>query len=337
MMTDGDRDKALRLLDAQVRFVQEQLLPDRFAVLVELEVDHALSAASELVLDGLVSRDQIKATAHKYVATMQLQGSIPELAGEIAARVYRHPAQDENRIGDVVGTKHIEELTTKLLELPLVRERLPESPLAINLLSWCMYRIAIDVVLRPRHVAERVPGASSLLAAGDQIVGAVAPRAGLDLDRRLRELAEQGARILLRRATAPDGSRHESAVYDAMIELWREQADEPISSFREYLSQEDLEDLLVIGYEFWLAFRDTPYLRSLVDEGIDFFFDKYGGFTLRALLDEFGIGREDLVEESLRFGPPVIEVLTQNGMLAAFLRRRLEPFFLSDAVMSMLG
>jgi hypothetical protein len=335
-MTDGDRDKALRLLEAQIKFVQAQLVPDSFAGLVETEVDHALSAAGELVLDRLVSRDQIKATARKYVATMQIHGSIPELADEIATRVYGHRAQDENLIGEVVDTKHIEEFVAKLLELPLVRERLPQSPLAISAVSWWMYRIANDVVVRNREVAERVPGVSSLLAAGGKIVGRVAPDARLDLDLRLRELAERGARFLLDRARASGGSPDESPVYDAVIDLWQEQADEPMSSFRQYLSQEDLEDLFVIGYEFWLAFRGTAYLRSLVDEGIDFFFDKYGDFTLRELLEEFGIEREDLVEEALRFAPPVIQVLSENGMLAAFLRRRLEPFFLSDTVLALL-
>jgi hypothetical protein len=335
-MADGNRDKALRLLEAQIKFVQAQLGPDRFAGLVEAEVDHALSAAGELALDGLVSRDQIKATARKYVTTMQIHGSIPELAGEIATRVYRHRAQDENRIGEVVDTEHIEALAAKLLELPLVRERLPESPLAISVVSWWLYQIALGVLVHNRELAVRVPGVSSLLAAGGQIVGTVAPGARLDLDLQLRELAERGARFLLHRASAPGGSRHESPLYDAVIDLWREQSDESMSSFRQYLSQEDLEDLLVIGYEFWLAFRGTAYLNSLVDEGIDFFFDKYGGFTLRALLAEFGIEREDLVEEALRFAPPVIQVLSENGMLAAFLRRRLEPFYLSDTVLALL-
>jgi hypothetical protein len=335
-MTDGHRDRALRLLEAQIKFVQAQLGPDRFARLVETEIDHALSAAGELVLERLVSRDQIKATARKYVTTMEVQGSIPELTGEIAARVYGHRAQDENRIGEVVETEHIEALAAKLLELPLVRERLSESPLAITLVSWWLYRIAIDVVVRNREVAERVPGVSSLLAAGGQIVGTVAPSARLDLDLRIRELAERGARFLLHRARAPGGSLHESPVYDAVIDLLREQADEPMSSFRQYLSQDDLEDLLVSGYEFWLAFRGTDYLHSLLDEGVDFFFDKYGDFTLRELLEEFGIERDDLVEDALRFAPPIIQVLSENGMLAAFLRRRLEPFFLSDEVLALL-
>jgi len=335
-MADRDREKAQRLLEAQIVFLQSQLGPDRFAGLVETEVDHALSAAGELVLDRLVSRDQIKATARKYATTMQIHGSIPELAGEIAARLYAHPAQDENRIGEVLAAEHIEALAAKLFELPLLRERLPESPLVLSVVSWWLYQIGLDVVEHNRELAVRVPGVSSLLAAGGQVADTVAPGTRLDLDLRLRELAEHGARFLLHRASASSGSRDESPLYDAVIDLWRERAEDSMSSLRQHLSQEDLEDLLVIGYEFWLAFRGTAYLHALLDEGVDFFFDKYGSFTLRALLEEFGIAREDLVEDALRFAPPVIEVLSENGMIGAFLRRRLEPFFLSDAVLALL-
>jgi hypothetical protein len=180
--------------------------------------------------------------------------------------------------------------------------------------------------------------ASALLAAGRQIVAKLAPDAGLDLDVRLRELAEFGARLMLRHAKrAPSRSREEAPAFDAVIDLWDDHAGEPVSSLRQYVSQDDLEDLLVIGYEFWLALRDTAYLQSLLDEGCDFIFDKYGDYTLRELLDELGITRDYLVQDALRFGPPVIQVVRENGMLAAFLRRRLEPFFLSEDALALLG
>jgi hypothetical protein len=335
-MADGDRDRAARLLEAQIEFVLAQLGPEHFAGLVEVEVDAALSAVGQLELDRLVSRDQIKTTARKWATTMSVPGSIPELAGEITARLYRHRAQDENRIGEVIGTKQVEAFAETLLGLPSVSERLAESPLAIRLVSWCLYRIALDAAALNREVADRVPGLSSLFAAGGQLAETVAPGLQLNLDLRLRGLADSCARLLIRRASAPDGSGQEQTAYDAVVDLWSEKADEPMSSLLGYLSPDDLEDLLVLGYEFWLAFRDTPYLHALLDEGVDFFFDKYENLTLRELLEEFGVRREDIVEEALRFAPPVIEVLRENGMLAAFLRRRLEPFFRSDAVAMLL-
>ncbi len=336
-MTQQQREKAQRLLDAQVEFLEAEIADERFAELVEEEIDRVLRDASQLTLSQVVSRDQISAVARKYATAIEIHGSIPELMGEITERVYSHRAHDQSRIGDVIAQRHVAALAGKLLTMRTLRqrlfERLAENPLAVTWLSWLLYRLVAEV----RERAEHVPGVSSLVAGGRRAVGTVAPGAGRDLDLRLHELAERAAQLVLRKAEQSSaGATDQAPLFDAVMDLYADLATEPVSLFRQVVSRDDLEDLLVIGYEFWLDFRDTDYLRSLVDEGIVFFFDKYGDFTLRDLLAEMGVGREDLVEEALRFGPPVIAVLAENGMLAAFLRRRLEPFFFSEAVLALL-
>ena len=42
------------------------------------------------------------------------------------------------------------------------------------------------------------------------------------------------------------------------------------------------------------------------------------------------MGREDLIEEGLRFGPPVLDLLDERGYLDTLLRRRLTPFYASE-------
>ena len=80
---------------------------------------------------------------------------------------------------------------------------------------------------------------------------------------------------------------------------------------------------------------DTLYrvveAEELLDEGIDHVFDKYGDTPLAELLAELGIGREDMIEEALRFGPSVLVTLDERGYLDTVVRRRLAPFYASDA------
>jgi len=112
------RDKARRLLEAQVEFLQTQLSGDRFAELVKTEIDHALVAAGKLRLNEVVSREQIKATADKYTTLMQIRGSVPELAGQIAERLYSHRVHDQKRLGEVIDQQQFKDLVGKLLEMP---------------------------------------------------------------------------------------------------------------------------------------------------------------------------------------------------------------------------
>lgn len=329
------------LLDAQVEFLQSQVSGDQLASLVETEVVHALAAAERLTLEEVVSREQIKTVSQKYAALMDIQGSIPELVGEISERVYSHHVQHEYPVGEVIGREHVAELVGKLLEMQSLRERLldrvTESPVTITWVTWLLHRLVTDFVGHSRERAKRVPGVSSLFAAGGQLLGRVLPHADKDVDLLIEELAARSARVLLRHAGETiDGSTGDAPVFDAAMQLWDDHAGEPVSSFLQYVSRDDLEDLLVIGYEFWLDFRHTAYFRSLLDQGVDFFFDKYGDFSLRELLEEVGVRHEDLVEEAMRFAPRVIEVLRANDLLAGLLRRRLEPFFSSEDVVAIL-
>jgi len=335
---DG-KGKAQRLLDAQVGFLKAQISGDRFVEFVNTEVDHALATAAKLTLGQVVTRDQIKATAYKYATQMRIQGSIPELVGEIAQRLYDHRVNDENRVDEVIDQRQFQELVGKLTEMQAFRhmlDRLYESPLTANWASWFLYRIVTDTLDRNRALAERVPGVAPLLAAGGRIAGTVVPEPGRVIDLRIREFAERGVRFLLQYGRSAADAADDAQLFDAAMDLWDDHAGEAVGSFRELMSPEDVEDLLVIIFEFWLSFRDTDYFRSLLYEGVDSFFDKYAEVSLRDLLDELGIGRDDMVEEALRFGPPIIELLKDNGMLDSLLRRRLEPFFFSDDVLAIL-
>jgi hypothetical protein len=335
-MPDSRREIAERLLDAQVAFLEAQLGPGQFADLLEVEVDHWLGAAAELKLGEMVRREQIKAVAIKYATTMQIPGSIPELANEIADRIYSHPVQ-ETRLDDIVAKRHIDAFTTKLLELPLFQERLMESPLMLEIVSELLFRLAMDAAATNRELAGKIPGVSSLLGTGTRLLNSVAKDATKDFEVRLQELSTHAARMVLRRAKGNVNTPEEPWIRDTVVEMWREQAEKPASSLRDWVTQDDLEDLLALLYEFWLSLRETDYLHALIEEGVDFFFDKYIDSTLLGLIEEFGIGRADLIEEADRFAPPILAVLNEQGLIAAFLRRRLEPFFLSEQALALLA
>jgi hypothetical protein len=114
-------------------------------------------------------------------------------------------------------------------------------------------------------------------------------------------------------------------------------ADQPVWTLLGSISDEQIVDLVVAIYELWLDLRTTDYVTGLVEAGVDLFFHTYGGFDLEELLTEFGLARDDLVEEALRFGPPAIEALAKTGALQDLLRRRLASFYHSPQAAALLA
>lgn len=335
--SSGAAELAVRLLDAHVAHEVRQLRGERFAQLVSREVEHALADASRLTLDRVMDRASVKAVAGKYVETFRLPAAIPEIAGEIATRLRSHPANDVP-LGELVGRPAVEEVVAVLAEMRSVRVQilrgLATSATLQAGMGGLVHGLAAGAVGSGRRLAKRVP----LVSTGVTVAEKVAGGALAGVDQRSRELAEQAARLLLGYL----GDNMASSVSDdelrtAVLEVWDALATRPVREFLDLISDEDLIDLFVAAFQVWLDLRGSGYVTALVDSGVDFFFDTYGSTTLDRLLEEFGLGRDDLVEEALRFGPPVIEALAETGLLDALVRRHLEAFYLSPEAQELLA
>lgn len=322
----GHVDLALRVLDAHVAFAKEQLLtPAGFLELVTEEVDGVLAECAVLTLAEAVTREQIKGVAHKYAVQIPVEGAIPELVGEIAARLYNHRAQDEIPVGDVVDNRRFDELVSAVADMEvshrLVRLVL-NSPVTVDACVEAVQRAVVTAVDDGKH-AEGGGLAQSLRGALARLAEPALPA----IENGVARITRTGARFVLR------GNRDDAddMLLDAARETWRKHTGDSIGSFRELVSANDVEDAVVLTFEFWRTFRDTDYFHALLDEGIDHVFDKYGDTPLAELLAELGIGRADMIEEALRFGPSVLATLDERGYLDAVVRRRLAPFYASPA------
>ena len=317
-MTANKQSKADRLLDALVAHFQETLDPDQLDGWLEAELDFLLEQAETLTLDEVVNADQILDTARKYAVSTELGGGIPELVGELVERLYHHGIQEERCVGDVVDEATVTALVDKVLEIPLSRRGigwLSRNPVLLAVLAggtqlglktWFHQGVPDPVrALLGRRVPERW-------------------RASLEL--RLQDwLQERMAALLADPWLYSDDNL--DGLRDLVLVGWQDFSERPLREVRDLLDSEDIQELFVIGYDFWRDFRHSDYFAALLETGVSAFFDKYGSSTLRDLIDEVGLTRDQLLGDALRFGPPAVRVLRERGMLETWLRRHLAPFF----------
>ncbi|MFD4442864.1 hypothetical protein ACFWPK_24125 [Nocardia sp. NPDC058519] len=322
----GHVDLAMRVLDAHVAFTKQQLRePAGFLEFVTEEVDGALDEAAVLTLAEAVTREQIKAVAHKFAVQVPVEGAIPELVGEIATRLYNHRANDEIEVGELVDNRRFDELVDAVADLDLTHRLVRlvlNSPVTVDACVEAVQRAVVTAVDDGLHpdgggLARTLRGALSRLAESAMPV----------IESGVGRLTRTGARFVLR----GNSSDADEVLLDSARETWRKHTGDTVGSFRDLVSANDVEDIVVLVFEFWRTFRDTDYFHALLDEGVDHVFDKYGDTPLAELLAELGVGRADMIEEALRFGPPVLETLDERGYLDTVLRRRLAPFYASDA------
>lgn len=332
-----------QLLDAHVAHELAALEGPGFADVVRREVEHALDVAGGVPLEQVVTREAVAGVADKYVASFRLPGAIPGVAGEIARRVRRVVPRDAT-LGDLLDRATVVEVVSVVAEMRAARVQLlrgvATSPVVQagvgDAVHTALGRTARGAATTGRRAVERVPGAAAGLRLTGQVTSAVARRVapGLpeELDQRGREAAERAAQVLLSLLGAAGAEAlDDEEVLDIALGLWDDLAAQPLGSIVGAVSEEHLDAVVAALYGAWLDLRTSPLLRSLVAEGVAWFFDAYGAMPLRDLLAEFGLDVDDLVEEAVRFGPPALEGLRATGVLEALLRRRLEPFYRSAA------
>ncbi|NMO00360.1 hypothetical protein HH308_03925 [Gordonia sp. TBRC 11910] len=320
---------AARLLDAQVAFARQQLLASTaFETVVTEEVDAFLDLTGELTLAEAVTAQQISDVARKYAVQIPVEGAIPELVGEIAARIYRHRANDDTAFGDVVDARSVEQLLTGAAQLHLTQRLIRlilESPVTVDACVEVVQRAVATSMSESAHgdgLGRR--GLSEVLRR--RLARAAEPALPV-IESGVDRLTRTGARFVLR------GNRDatDEALLESVRELVRQRTDDVVGSYRDLVTESDLEDIVVLAFEFWRTFRDTDYFGVMLDEGIAHVFDKYGDTPLAELLSELGIERADLIEEARRFGPSVLATLDERGYLDQVFRRRLAPFYASSA------
>lgn len=320
------------LLDAQVAFILDQISGPQLQSLIEEELDAGLAAAAELTLNEVVTRQSVKDTIQVFAVELKLRGGIPELVGDIARDLHAHPVLAQTTLADLMPDKLLGEIVDKLLEMKETRQWLVHtavsSPPFLAIASDLIHQ-GIKGYLAENPVTRSIPGASSVLKLGK----AVMSKTGLDdsIDDNLRRYIRKSVKAT---AKASERSINHSldspaAAKKMVLSIWDKIKHLHISKLRDdaAIRDSDVEEAFVIGYTYWHELRKTDIYRLLIGAGVDRFFDKYGNASLRELLDDIGITRPMMLDEAMRYAPPVIQALQQKQLLEKLLRRNLGRFY----------
>ncbi|MEV4239046.1 hypothetical protein ACIBJI_26780 [Nocardia sp. NPDC050408] len=334
------REIAERLLDAQVEFLLAEVSGERFTEVVARDVESVIEVADTLIFRDIVGIDQAKETVRTVIDLIGGSPVIADMVGVFADSIYDNiAANNDYTLGQVVDREPVEALLEKIFGMhqaqERILERLTESPLVATVASKFVDKLISDFMEANRQIAGKIPGVSSLISMG-QSAAKTAKKATESTF--IGDMAGKGAVFALKRTNnAIREMLRDAPVHDAAMEFWDLHADEPVSGLRDYLTQKDLNELVLLCYEIAVTTREKEYFGLLVDECVDVFFTKYGDYTLAAMLPELGLSGDDIAKEILRYGPAVIEGAKRNGVLGKLIRERLEPFYTSDVVLGILG
>lgn len=330
------KDTAAQLLDAQVEFVLHELTGKRLAAVIARDVDDLLALAGQLTVADVLDADAVKAVLTAAAERLGGGALLADAALAIADAIYDMPASEDYTLADLVDRDPVEALVVKFLGMHQLHNRaldqLDRSPVVAAVAAKFVGKIVSDFVGQQRQMAEKLPGAKSLFSIGQSAANRVLnnPFVG--------DAANKGAKLAMRQtSSAVRDVLKDAPLRGAAMEIWDMQAAAPLSEVREYVTKQDLREIVVLVHAIVVSGRDSDYVGEVVSACVDAVLERYGDRDLASLLPELGVTRDDLVSDLRALLPPLIEAAKADGRLDALVRARLKPFFASKKVQTILA
>ncbi|MBF0204409.1 MAG: hypothetical protein HQK67_08880 [Desulfamplus sp.] len=119
--------------------------------------------------------------------------------------------------------------------------------------------------------------------------------------------------------------------------IWNSIAKKPLSEYFSTIDSNDMEDFIIIQYEFWLHFRKTLYFEEIYKELVYFFFEKYGDNELDVIFEDVGVSESMIINEVIELLSSGIQTALETGFIEERIRARLESFYFSEKTASLLS
>lgn len=335
-------ETAAQLLELHVQHELAALQGDRLKTFVEGEVDALLSLADHVTLADVVTVEQINGVIRRQVVETDLRGGIAEMAGEMASEVVNAPVQATTTFGEILGRDQAAAFVEEFLELRDHREKLISEvmahPVYQELVSTVVYHAIVDYVYEDNFLSRKVPGVGAMMKYGKQAANRAVPGIDEAFERQLKAYLNKSLPMLLRRSESfLHKALSDDELRDTIMASWRGIEDRPLKELQQGLGDIELHEFVALGYDFWLNFRQTEYFEGCYRAVVAHLFRLYGDVPLLGMLTELGVSRDDILVEIQTFAGPTLDLLRREGYLEALLRRRLRPFYESQAVAEILG
>jgi hypothetical protein len=223
---------------------------------------------------------------------------IVEMATTVA---YDGPAEPYP-IGELVDRERVEALVDSLLALHPVLERLLErlvaSPLVGTVASRFMGRIVGEVLQANKAVTDRVPGLGSLMSFGTTAASKVMGAADRQFEGLIGDTVGKGGAFAVRRLNRiVIETLRDPTTREAVLQAWDLLAEEQVQGLSRYADRDDVDGVVDAVHELAAATVANEHVAHLAEVVVDAFFDRFGGSTPTALLDELGLSRDDVVAD----------------------------------------
>ena len=341
-MSNSTPDLASQLLELHVKHELAALKGAKLRKFLEREVTELLKLVDSVTLNRLSSVDRVMGVIQRIVMGMELDAGVPELAAEMATAVLNSPVQQRTTLGEIISRDQATGFVEEALELRQQRERMISEimahPVYQELVSNLVYAGLVNYLYEDNLITKSVPGVGSMMKFGKKMANRAVPGLDESFERRIKTwLSDSLPGLISRSEQFLNKALSDDELRDSVMAAWVSVEHRTIADLREGLGDVELQEFVVLGYDFWLHFRETEYFEGCARAVVEHLFELYGDRPINHLLQDIGVTREVILAEVDALALPIMDVLREEGYLEALVRRRLGSFYTSAAARKLLA
>jgi hypothetical protein len=336
------KQRAEQLCELHLQHELAQLSDERFLQWITSESSELLGAFQQITLSEFISSDSVKAIIKEQVVEQEIPGAIAEIAGEASVNLFRSEKHLNTQLKDIMRADQFKGFVRKLLELETQRHNIINGvidlPVYRELISGVIYQAITRYIYESNVLSKNIPGVSSVLKMGRNVVNKTVPKLGGAVEEGIRKyiksnlglFQQESKSFLINSLTAEE-------LEASILDFWDSVENKTLGQIQEGMDAVDLSELVVLGYEFWLDFRQSPYFEHCYQSVVDYLYSTYGSEPMAILFEDLAVNSETLVKQAEYFAPALLTQLRNSGQLEGLLKRRLDSFYHSEAALRILS
>lgn len=329
-----------QFLEAHVAHELSRFKDDGYKQTIEEEVSAFFEWVKKIKLKDVITAEQILGIIRRNVVELPVAGGVTELIGEMSQKVLASRQNKKTSLEDIFARKQYDDIVDKAVSLKKARNDLIRKFVNSSVYSQQIAEVLFigikEYMLAENIFAKKVPGISSLIKVGKFAVNKTMPSLEVAVENKVKSYIESNLENTIKRSERSISEYfNKTQIVDMSEEIWDSVAKTRLSEYFSAIDANDMEDFIIIGYDFWLHFRKTNYFKGIYTELVKYFFKKYGDREVDVILEDVGVTKEMVICELTEALSPGIEKALSIGYLEERIRARLESFYLSPKTASL--
>jgi hypothetical protein len=325
-----------KIFEAHVKHELNHFKKGGYKQSIDEEISAAFDWIRKVKFKDIVPLDQMLGLIQRNVVEMPIAGGITELSGEMSRLVHASKKNKTTKLEKIFLRRQFDEIIDKVVSLKTARNEVIHSflnsPFYSKLISHVLYTGIIEYLITENIIAQNVPGLSSLIKMGKNAVNLTLPGLEPMFEKQIRRFIENNMKTSILKS---ERFVKELLVENQIIEMgddaWDVISKKSLSEYFSLINGDDMEDFILIGYDFWRHFRKTSYFKKIYTEIVHHFYNKYGNEDLDIFIEDVGVTKEMLVRELTEIVSHGVEKAIAIGYVEERIRARLLSFYNSKA------